>query len=203
MEQYKKLINYLKNTFNIKNKKKIIENSVIVIIIGVIIIVAGGSFLGGSKKQPDAVTTESQSVDVSSKTIITDDKDVLEKNIEKVLSQIRGAGNVNVLITYVSDKEIVPAYDTKNSDSDTQEKDTTGGTRNIKESTSENSVVYEDSQGGTKKPVIVKELQPVVKGVVIVADGAADPQVKESLGKAIQALLDVPVFRVQVFERGK
>jgi stage III sporulation protein AG len=107
------------------------------------------------------------------------------------------------MVTYVSSKEIVPAYDSKNSENNTSEKDSGGGTRSIGQSSRENGVAYEEVQGGSRKPIILKELLPEVKGVVIVADGASDPEVKEDLTRATQILLDVPIHKVSVFDRKK
>ena len=204
MERLKKIIDSIKNIWNFKNKNKIVENSVIVIIIGIIIVIAGGSLFGKSddKSQKQTADESTGAVEVS-KTVTTDYMTELEKSIESILSQIEGAGKVNVLITYASGKEMVPAVDTKKTENDTGEKDTGGGTRDIKESDYESSVVYEELQGGGKKPLIAKELLPTVKGVVVVADGASDPVVKESLCEAVQVLMDVPLHKIQVFSRNK
>ena len=36
----------------------------------------------------------------------------------------------------------------------------------------------------------------------MVAEGGGEPTVKENLVKAVQALVDVPPHRIQVFEKG-
>jgi stage III sporulation protein AG len=204
MKQLKGLIQFLKDYLNNQNKRKVIENSVIVIILGIIVIVAGGSIFGKSETNKKPSQDEVKAYD---DTVVSasaaDEKNEIEKKIETLLSKIDGAGNVDVMITYISGKELVPAYDIKKAENDTQEKDSGGGTRNTKEIDEENRVVYEESQGGNKKPIILKEIQPAVKGVVVVADGAEDPVVKENLCKAVQVLLDVQVHKIQVLERKK
>lgn len=204
MEQFKKLKEFLENILNGDNKKKIVQNSVIVIIIGIIIIIAGSTFFGGgSKSEGKSQTGNVNNSQEVMKTVYNNEKEELEKELENILSQMQGAGKVSVMITFESGKESVPATDVKKSDNNTREKDNTGGTREINQSTYESSIAYEEGQGGGKKPIILKEMQPKVKGVIIISDGADDPQVKENLCNAAKVLLDVPVYKVQVFPRNR
>ncbi len=203
MLQLSKIIEYFKYIINTKNKKKSIENAVIIATIGVIVIIAGSTFLGGSKKeeavQPLVTAGNNDNGIIASSSGNTD----IEYEIEKVLSQIVGAGRVTIMITYSSGKEIVPVTDTKKTGNVTLEKDNGGGTRDVNESNFESSVVYEDGHDGTKKAVIAKELLPQVKGVVVVADGAGDIGVRDNLLNAVQVLVDIPIHRIKVFQRNK
>ncbi|MCX7923265.1 MAG: stage III sporulation protein AG [Clostridia bacterium] len=205
MSLIKKVSEHLKNALGKQNKKKIIENCLIVIIIGVIAIIGASTFLkkDNSEKDQNVVIPDKPSVETLGKNASFEDKEETEKRIEKILSQIDGAGDVDVMITYVSGKEIVPAYDSKKTENGTEERDSGGGTRNIKQNDSENKVVFEEGQGGGKKPIVLKEIQPTVKGVVVVADGATDTKVVDSLSRAVQVLVDVPIHKIQVFERKK
>jgi len=196
----KKLLESLRAILGSGSRKKMIENAVIVVIIGIIIIIAGGSLLRRSDDKDKPDVQQQNNANEVSKIIKQEDQEELESRIEGILSQINGAGSVSVMITYVSGNEKVPAFDIKQNENDTQEKDSNGGTRSIRQHDSERSVVFEEGSG-SKRPVIVKELQPEVKGVIVVAEGAADSVVKESLGRAVQVLLNVPLNRVQVFQR--
>jgi len=197
MVRIKKLLEKLLQN---KNRKKVIENSVIVIIIGIIAIVAGGSLFPKKEEKKETVNSSvTQVVDTAAK-VEPNDADQNEKRLEELLTKVKGAGKVNVMVTYVSGKEIVPAYDIKRNENDTEEKDSGGGVRSIKQYDSENKVVYEEIQGNNKKPIVLKELMPQVKGVVVVAEGASDPEVRERLARAVQVLLDVPVHRIEVLE---
>lgn len=192
----------LEKLFQMKNRKKIIENSVIVIIIGIIAIVAGGSLFKKSETEKELPKETANQSLVASAKVEPAESDISEKKLEELLMKVKGAGKVHAMVTYVSGKEIVPAYDKKRNESDTQEKDSGGGVRSIKQNDSEDKLAYEESQGSNKKPIVLKELLPEVKGVVIIADGASDPEVKERLTRAVQVLLDVPVHRVEVLESG-
>lgn len=203
----KPLINKENNKKN--SNKNMINNAVIAIIIGIIIIILGGSiFPKNNTKEKDYLNTKTQPVgkrmDSGEKTVKQiEEKDETEQKMEEILSCIQGTGKVDVMITYVCGKEIVHAYEIKRNESDTEEKDNGGGMRSIKQNSNESKIDFEDLQGGGKKPIIVKELTPQVKGVVVVSDGGADARVRENICSAVQILMDIPIYKVQVFEREK
>lgn len=180
-----------------EDKKKTRDVLITFVILGVVLILAANFIFSGGKaesKVPDKNDTYVEASKIST----SDEKDELQKKLESILSKISGAGNVNVMITYTTSKETIPAYDTKNNSSDIQEKDNTGGTRNTKTNDSQSQMVFEESSGGTKKPVVLKELSPEIKGVLIVADGASDAVIRESLVRAAQVVLDIPVHKIEI-----
>lgn len=204
MEFLKNLFEKAKSAVKSQSKKRIIENCVIVIIIGVVAIIAGGSLLKDTGKEDYPDLKVEEDAQTAAKVVsAAEEKDDLQKRLESILSKIEGAGNISVMLTYTSSIEKVPAYDTKRTDNDTQEKDNGGGTRNITDRDVENKVAFEENGSGGKKPIILKELQPPVKGVVVVADGASEPVVKESISRAVQVLVDIPVHKIQVLPRNK
>jgi len=194
-----KIVEHIKGRMKNQDKRKIIENTIIVIVIGIIIIIASGSFFRkDSVKEGQIPASGGNSTKETVKVVTPEEK----SEIENILSQIEGAGRVSIMITYFSGKEIVPAYDSKSTESNTNERDNGGGTKSINQIDSESKMVFEE-EGGNKKPIIIKELQPEVKGVIVVAEGAGDVQVRERLCKAVQVLMDVPIHRIQVFQRKK
>ena len=48
--------------------------------------------------------------------------------------------------------------------------------------------------------VILVEREPEIRGVIVVAEGAADPAVRLSLQRAVQAVTGVPLSCIEVFE---
>ncbi len=212
MNKFISIMKDIKAKISKNGSKKIIEKAVIIAIVGAICLIAGSVLFEDnqnktqinqldqnsalavqqSKTQSDAVEAMKQTKDET--------KSEMEENLRSILSKIKGAGKVDVMITFVSGNESVPVYDVNTTQSSTQEKDKEGGARDIKESSKDNKIVYEESQG-TKKPFVVKELLPKVKGVVIVADGAGNAEVKNNLSMAAQALLEVADYKIQVFQR--
>ncbi|ACL76258.1 stage III sporulation protein AG [Ruminiclostridium cellulolyticum] len=205
MYKFSNLIANLKKKITADGSKKVIQNTVIVAIIGIILLIAGSVFFQGTDKNEEKVPPQTENGTEAVETLSRKEgetKDELEKSLEAILSQIKGAGKVSVMVTFYSGSESVPVYNTKNSTSDTQEKDKEGGTRSVKQADRENNIIFEESDG-VKKPYITKELLPKVKGVVIVADGAKDAEVRSSLAKATEALFEVASHKIQVFERNK
>lgn len=211
MNKCGEILKEIKEKLSKHGSKKIIEKAVIIAIIGVISLIAGSVLFEDTLKKnaveasPAAVSQgkpnpADPTAAAALKQISGDPKSETEENLKSILSQIKGAGRVEVMITFVTGNESVPAVDVNASENSTQEKDKEGGSRNIKESSRENSIVYEESQG-VKKPFVVKEILPQVKGVVIVADGAGDTIVKSNLTKAAEALLEVAAHKIQVFQR--
>jgi stage III sporulation protein AG len=187
-----------------KNRKKLIENTVIVIIIGIIIIIAGGTlFKGGSANTARKDSASKTKQDITQGGTTASSGDELETRLGELLLQMKGVGRVDVMVTYSASKQNVPAYDVKKNTSKTQEKDSGGGTRSISSEEYDSALAYEDSAGGGKQPVILKKLEPEVKGVLIVAEGAGDTVVREQIVSAVTVLLDIPAHKVQVVPRKK
>ena len=93
-----------------------------------------------------------------------------EERLGDILSQIEGAGRISVMISYES----------------TPEKELAGedGGR---------TMLY----GGDA--VVKREVYPVVKGVIIVADGAYDAQIKRALMEAAAAVTGAGANRICVY----
>lgn len=200
----RKILEYLKKLTSKKEKKGIIENCIIFIIIGIMIIIAGSTILKKKDKGQEQSYLRGGETNLSleiENNIGQKDYEIyiLEERLEKILSKIEGAGKVSVMVTYISGNEKVPAYDTKKSENNTKEEDERGGLREISQKDLEEKIAYEEVQSGTKQPIIIKEKEPLVKGVVVVADGAKDPLVKDNLTRAAQTLMDIPIHKVQVF----
>ena len=122
-----------------------------------------------------------------------------ETRLQEVLSCIRGAGRVEVMITYETGREIVPAMTTSvnSNGSETSDGDKSSSSQQSTESTQPATV----SQSGSNAPIVLKEIEPVVRGVIVVADGAADVTARLDLQRAVRAVLDIPLSHIEVFER--
>ena len=108
--------------------------------------------------------------------------DNLEQKLENILTQIKGAGKVKVLIVYKNDGTSNLAKDVEYTiDSD-------GSTIN-------KSVIV---MGKDKEAIIVQKNIPDVQGVIVTAQGAYDDVVKENIKKAVEAALPVMAHRIEV-----
>lgn len=128
-------------------------------------------------------------------TVVSSDEEPEEaQRLAQTLSQIKGAGNVKVMITYESNGEIVPAYQ-----QDITESGNTSGNQVTYSKTQSNKIITVNQQGGAGA-LIIKEKKPEIKGVIVIAEGAADLKVKLSLYKAVQTVLQVNATKVDIFE---
>ncbi len=97
-----------------------------------------------------------------------------EERLSEILSQIDGAGRVSVMISYRSTMEKDIAYD----------------------GASERAVL---SDGNV---VVRRELFPEVKGVIVIAEGAGDPAVRQAIREAAAAVTGAGINRVCVYSGG-
>ncbi len=113
----------------------------------------------------------------------------LEDKLKTVLSNLKGVKNVQVLVSVSSGGEIVIAnnVEEKTSFEDDGKKVTVIKTPIIV------------TENGTSKPIILMEVLPKVNGVIVVASGAEDVNVKLNIYKAIEAIISIPSENIQVF----
>jgi stage III sporulation protein AG len=120
----------------------------------------------------------------------------LASELENILSQVEGAGKVQVSLTLSSDGLKSYARNTKNERRETQEIDKSGGDRNIKEDNQTSDIAV---SGGAA--LLVEDSAPEVIGVLVVADGAGNGHVKEKLTNATITLLNISPHQVRVVAR--
>lgn len=127
----------------------------------------------------------------------------LEDRLAAILSAVDGAGSVQVTVTLKAGAERVYAQDVNRQDRTIQEKDQGGGNRTTSEVNEQGSLVMTQSaNGGKDEPVVIKERHPEIAGVLILAEGAGSPGLREKLIKAAETVLDVPSHRVMVLPKG-
>jgi len=123
-----------------------------------------------------------------------------EIRLEKILSKVYGAGKTDVMITYDTGIEKVTIQNSKISKSSSNDTEKSGG-EEITNEISEESQTVMNGSGNSQTPFIAKEVNPRVRGVLVVADGAGDDTVRYNLTNAVAAVLDVPYYRIQVLKK--
>lgn len=122
------------------------------------------------------------------------DGDRMEQRLMETLSCVRGAGKVKVMITYETGNEIVPAMNT-----DITSSVSVSGENQTRTESSSPVTTY---QNGENEAIVLMEREPTVRGVIVVAQGAADVSVRLKLQAAVQAVLGVEADKVEVLEMG-
>jgi len=129
-------------------------------------------------------------------------EEALESKIGNLLAQVKGAGAVSVSITLEKSGKQEHARNITKESKTIQEKDNIGGIRTTTE-TKESEQVLLSKENGSDKPVMVQEYKPIIKGVLVVAEGAYDSNVKSSLTKAVGAGLGIPAYKITVLPQRK
>lgn len=164
-------------------------------VLGVVLLVAGS--LGGTKKAPAPQRTAAE---VTHPEGLAAAEETLEARLRSILSRIEGAGEVEVRVTLARGPVYEYAVNTNTNDRRVEEADNNGGRRVTTEKGAEEQLVMRQVGGG-QEPVIVRQTKPEVQGVLVLAQGAADPLVRARLSQAVQTLLGVAPHQVAVLPR--
>lgn len=124
----------------------------------------------------------------------------MEQRVKEILKNVQGVGQVDVMITLKSSKEKVIHVDKEKSRSSSEEKDSAGGTRTSATEEIKETALMSGS-GQEDVPVVEKELQPEIAGIVISAQGGGSATVKAEISEAMQALFDIPAHKIKVLKR--
>ncbi len=180
---------FFKELFRDKEKKTVL-NFITMLLIGIVLIIASNSFLKKNIREEEVISSNKDIVENNSDFVAE-----LEKKLETALSKVEGVGEIKVIITLENSGEIIVAEDNSVDKSETSEGDS-GEKRKVNNFKKENKKILLDSN----KPLVLQEIQPQIKGVLIIAKGGDDARVKSSVVKAIQALLNVQANKIEVLK---
>lgn len=176
------------------NNKEFINNLFIILIISIIILLVANTFLKTRNKEIDSLN---EIVELQNTNYFEEDYSTyLEKKLINILSKINGVGNINVMVTLENSSEKIAATNTTTTTEQTLENDSEGGTREI---IREDQTTQVMTKGNDDSLLVVKEIKPKVQGVIVVADGAEDPTLKEKLYEAVKTALGITGNKVQVY----
>ena len=155
-------------------------------ILGIVLLLLSEFWPTGDKEQ----TQESQTY----QEITTNEYvQVLEERLYDLVSNIQGAGKTKIMVTLDGSGETVYATEGKTNSNVVQAD--TGDTQKLSES-SEESYILVEGKDGTKQALVSKQLDPPVKGVVIVCEGAQDPVVQDRILQAVTTALGISSSKV-------
>lgn len=169
--------------------KKKLQYLAILLIVIVILAIYFASAGAPAKKETPGKSAAPVSEPVSSS---------VEEKLQETLSKIEGAGQVQVMITYESSAEIVPAISVDTQTSTTTDEGENGTSKTNTENTQSEVVTVNGADGGSA--LVLKEKSPPVKGVIVVAQGADDIRVKLSLLSAVETILNISPDQVDVYK---
>jgi stage III sporulation protein AG len=168
-------------------------------LLGVILLVMGGVIDRQTVNPSPIVSNEPLKVPAA---VNLSYEEAVEGKLTHTLSQVKGAGTVVVNITWENSTTQEHARNITKESKIIQEKDTTGGVRSTTE-TKESTQILVSKENNMDRPVLVREIKPMIKGVLVIADGAYDSNIKAILTKAVEAGLGIPSYKITVLAQKK
>ena len=132
LDLLKEKLDKIKEKFKPKegeNNKRKIENLVIFVIILIVTIVAINYIWNGDSSKSQTITNDAsgkrlaEEENIISNDATTSFSNGIEEKLENILSNIKGVGEVKVLITYSQTSSVIPMYDEDTSSTVTEETD--------------------------------------------------------------------------------
>jgi stage III sporulation protein AG len=124
----------------------------------------------------------------------------LESRLEEAFAAIQDVGRVRVLLSFAPERERVFASDVSVNDSYSKEADAQGGTRETRNSQKQQKTIIVTDKAGVDQPLVLREAETKIAGVVIIAEGGDSVFVKDALTKAACTVLGIEANKVQVLK---
>ena len=115
----------------------------------------------------------------------------IEKRLTEIVSSIDGAGKTCVMVTLDSAEQVYAKNEKIKSD-------TSGGTAIEKENFSNEKEYVLIETDGNEGGMIIKLIQPKIRGVAVVCEGGGSDAVRQEITQAITAVLDISASRVYI-----
>lgn len=163
------------------------NKTTVLVVLGVcgVVLIGLSSLIGGSDEETTAAA--SAAFDAESYTA------TLEQRLEQMVSCVQGAGKARVMVTLENGVEYIYAdEETVNTD-----RSEDGGGQISTREDSKRSVVTVDGGDG-KAGLLVTQIEPTVRGVIVACEGALDETVAARVSEAVRVALDITAKRVCV-----
>ncbi len=132
--------------------------------------------------------------------VIGDYERAYEVQLKEALDSIVGVSDVSVVVNVDATEKQVLEKNRKSQTQLTDETDREGGKRKVEDQSTDEQLVI--IQNGEKEvPIVVETKKPMIRGVLVVAKGADNIQVKKWIVEAVTRSLDVPSHRVSVLPK--
>lgn len=194
-----------------QTNQKLSKSNYLIIIacVGVILLIISQWFSSSDPDKADRghpITLEDNPVEVNTQQNIDNPLIELEKayqaDLSEMLEKIAGISNVEVMVNLDATGEKIHEKNLIVGTQTTVETDQGGGARNIDDLTEEHQVVI-IRQGDTEVPLVIQNKKPNVRGVLVVANGVENIQLKQWATEAVSRVLNVPPHRISIMPRSK
>ncbi|WP_185819709.1 stage III sporulation protein AG [Salibacterium salarium] len=194
-------------------KKQLSLYLAIILVFGIVLMVIGTI---SNNKDNDEVSEENwlqstppeeeETVQTTSNSESEADIIELEKTIQTrlkdMLDNISDVSDVDVMVSLEGSEKKVYEKDRTIRQQTTTEEDQEGGTRELEDGSTEEQIVIV-RQGEQEEPLLLHTKKPEAKGVLVVARGVEDIEVKEWVVEAVTRVMEVAPHKVSVLPRNQ
>lgn len=195
--KWKEMLDKFRTCFAVPKKSQLL----ILLLIGILLIV----IVIPVPKKTDTGSTENGEGDDSAERDVSDSTEeyeqYLERRVARALEHVEGVGKAEIVITLKSSGQKIIEKDSSSSSQQSEEADSEGGTRSVREGSSDKTSIYEQSSDGDSSPYVSKELSPEIAGVLVIADGGGNAVTVKDITEAIQALFGVEAHKIKIMKR--
>lgn len=157
-------------------------------------------FLSGFFQNRDARATNAPAQDEPTKTTAQAYSQQVEKSLTELIGSINGAGSVKVLVTLERNTQYVYATEEKKTSQNTQDQAANATVKNQANDSRETKYILVKGADGSQQALAVTEVEPIVKGVVVVCEGGNQPAVQKDIIDAVTTALNLSSARVCVIK---
>lgn len=190
--------------FNIDFFKKIKEDKKLLAILSIgligMILLLMTEITGKDKNKKQQVKTADNSTQY---TYEQNYKNSVQNDLQKIISSIDGAGKTTVMITLDSGSKSVYAIDEKTSNNDDSLEKENEYKKSSQNSKNTEHIIIKDSSNKDEKGLIVEVIQPQIRGVAIVCEGADSAVVRQNITDTVTAVLNISSTRVCITKMTK
>ncbi|GAA0458060.1 stage III sporulation protein AG [Alkalibacillus silvisoli] len=180
-------------------------------LIGLLFLIVSNIFSGQSDEQDPSFDDEQEvwlgDDEESERTSAGEDdiaglQEEMQDELARALEAIYGVSDVDVVLQLDSSALRVYEKDTVEGYQTTDETDQSGGNRQVEDDTVEKQTVLV-RDNNSEEPLLVQTQSPAVRGVLIVAEGVDQIQIKQMVIESVSRLLDVSSHRIAVMPKGE
>lgn len=118
--------------------------------------------------------------------------DMIENKLAEIISSVDGAGRTEVMVTIETGEENVYARQVKTDEEKSENKNSTNY---------EYEYIVIKSGSSTENGMLLKVIEPNIRGVAIVCDGGDNAAIRENIINIVSAVLDIKTNKISVCKR--
>ncbi|MBP0979271.1 MAG: hypothetical protein J6C55_01315 [Oscillospiraceae bacterium] len=198
-----KTINFLnfKNLKNIKekinsfsdNKKQVIL--IIFLVIGVLMMLISGLSDNDEKKQKKYLSNNYNNYNNFDINLYELD---LENRLLDIVEKIEGVGKANIMVTLENSVEYIFAQEKREKIDKISDYQDQATLKTQERNDEERKLLLVDGPNGKRQALVKTQLQPKIKGVVVVCQGGDNPSISQQVTSLITTVLNISSNRVYV-----